>query len=42
MLEPVSDRPRIENDVSRVFEHFLRNFAVSFFVAGAAFGEVGW
>ena len=36
-----SDRPRVVNDVSYVFGVFLSNFAVSFFVAGAVFGEVG-
>ena len=41
ILGSFSDRPRIGNDVSPVFEHFLWNFAVSFFVAGAVFGEVG-
>ena len=41
MLGSFSDRLRIVNDVSPVSGDFLRNFAVSFFVAGAAFGEVG-
>ena len=41
MVGSWSDRPRIGNDVSPVFGDFLRNLAVSFFVAGAVFGEVG-
>ena len=36
-----SDRPRIVNDVSSVFKDFLRNFGMSFFGAGAVFGDVG-
>ena len=40
-LGMVSDRPRIGNDVSAVFEKFLRNFGESFCVAGAVFGEFG-
>ena len=34
-LGMVSDRPRIGNDVSAVFEKFLQNFGESFCVAGA-------
>ena len=41
MVGSCSDRPRIGNDVSSVFGDFLCNLAVSFFVAGAVFGEVG-
>ena len=41
ILGMVSDRPRIGNDVSAVFEKFLRNFGDSFCVAGALFGECG-
>ena len=41
ILGSFSDRPRIGNDVSPVFGDFLSNLAVSFFVAGAVFGEVG-
>ena len=41
MLETVSDRSRIGNDVSSVLEKFLGNFGESFCVAGAVFGEVG-
>ena len=41
ILGMVSDRPRIGNDVSAVFEKFLRNFGDSFCVAGAVFGEFG-
>ena len=41
MLGSWSDRPRIGNDVSPVFGDFLWPLAVSFFVAGAVFGEVG-
>ena len=41
MLGSFSDRSRIVNDVSAVFEKFLRNFGVSFCVAGAVFGGVG-
>ena len=40
-LESFSDRPRIGNDVSAVFEKFLQNFGESFCVAGAVFGEFG-
>ena len=36
-----SDRPRIGNDVSVVFEKFVRNFGELFCVAGAIFGEFG-
>ena len=37
-----SDRSRIvKNDVSAVFEKFVRNFGGSFCVAGAVFGDVG-
>ena len=39
MLETVSDRSRIVNDVSSVLEKFLY-FGESFWVAGAVFGEV--
>ena len=35
------DRPRIVKNVSPVFEHFVSKFAVSFFLAGAVFGEAG-
>ena len=41
MLGSCSDRPRIGNDVSSVFGDFLWNLAVSLFVPGAVFGEVG-
>ena len=41
MLGSFSDRPRIVNDVSPVFEKFLGNFGESFFAAGAVFGDVG-
>ena len=41
MVGSFSDRPRIGNDVSAVFETFLRNFGESFCVAGAIFGEFG-
>ena len=41
LLGSFSDRPRIGNDVSAVFEKFLRNFGESFCVAGAVFGEFG-
>ena len=41
MLETVSDRPRIGNDVSPVFRKFLPHVEWSFCVAGAVFGEVG-
>ena len=41
MLGSWSDRPRIGNDVSSVFGDFLCNLAVSLFVPGAVFGEVG-
>ena len=40
MLGTVSDRSRIVNDVSSVFVKFLSYFGLSFFVAGAVFGEV--
>ena len=36
-----SDRSRIGNDVSAVFEKFVGNFGESFCVAGAVFGEFG-
>ena len=41
LLGSWSDRSRIANDVSAVFEKFLRNFGGSFCVAGAVFGDVG-
>ena len=41
ILGSFSDRPRIGNDVSAVFEKFLQNFGESFCVAGAIFGEFG-
>ena len=41
MVGSVSDRSRIGNDVSAVFEKFVGNFGVSFCVAGALFGEFG-
>ena len=41
ILGSFSDRPRIGNDVSAVFEKFLQNFGESFCVAGAVFGEFG-
>ena len=41
MLREFSDRPRIGNDVSGVFEKFLRNVGESFCVVGAVFGDVG-
>ena len=37
MLGSFSDRPRIGNDVSAVFEKFLQNFGESFCVAGAVY-----
>ena len=37
LLGSFSDRPRIGNDVSAVFEKFLRNFGESFCVAGAVY-----
>ena len=40
-LGTVSDRSRIGNDVSAVFEKFVGNFGESFCVAGAVFGEFG-
>ena len=40
-LRSCSDRSRILNDVSAVFEKFVRNFGGSFCVAGAVFGDVG-
>ena len=40
MVGSFSDRPRIGNDVSTVFKHFLRNLGMEFCVAGAVFGEV--
>ena len=41
ILGSCSDRARIGNDVSAVFEKFLQNFGESFCVAGAVFGDVG-
>ena len=41
MVGSCSDLSRIVNDVSAVFEKFLRNFGGSFCVAGAVFGDVG-
>ena len=41
LLGSCSDRSRIGNDVSAVFEKFVRNFGESFCVAGAVFGEFG-
>ena len=41
MLGSCSDRSRIGNDVSAVFEKFVRNVGESFCVAGAVFGEFG-
>ena len=41
LLGSCSDRSRIVNDVSAVFEKFVRNFGESFCVAGAVFGDVG-
>ena len=41
MVGSCSDRSRIVNDVSAVFEKFVRNFGESFCVAGAVFGDVG-
>ena len=41
LLGSFSDRPRIGNDVSAVFQKFLQNFGESFCVAGAVFGEFG-
>ena len=41
MVGSVSDRSRIGNDVSAVFEKFVGNFGESFCVAGALFGEFG-
>ena len=40
MVGSCSDRPRIGNDVSAVFENFLRNFGESFCVAGARMPSV--
>ena len=40
MVRSCSDRSRIVNDVSAVFEKFVRNFGEPFCVAGAAFGDV--
>ena len=39
LLGSCSDRSRIGNDVSAVFEKFVGNFGESFCVAGAVFGE---
>ena len=41
MVGTVSDRSRIGNDVSPVFNYFLSDLWWSFCVAGAVFGEVG-
>ena len=41
MLGSFSNRPRIGNDISAVFEKFLGKFSVSICVAGAVFGDVG-
>ena len=41
ILGSCSDRPRIGNDVSRVFHKFLPDVKWSFCVAGAVFGEFG-
>ena len=41
MLGTVSDRSRVENDVSAVFSKFLSDVGWSFCVAGAVFGKVG-
>ena len=41
MVGSWSGRSRIGNDVSAVFEKFVRNFGESFCVAGAVFGEFG-
>ena len=41
LLGSCSDRSRIVNDVSAVFEKFVRNFGEPFCVAGAVFGDVG-
>ena len=41
MVGSCSDRSRIVNDVSAVFEKFARNFGEPFCVAGAVFGDVG-
>ena len=41
MVGSWSDRSRIVNDVSAVFEKFVPNFGESFCVAGAVFGDVG-
>ena len=42
MLGSCSDRSRlVYNDVSAVFEKFVRNFGESVCVAGAVFGDVG-
>ena len=41
MVGSCSDRPRIGNDISAVFEKFLGKFPESICVAGAVFGDVG-
>ena len=41
MFGSCSNRPRIVNDASAVFRAFLSYFGMSFFVAGAKFGEGG-
>ena len=41
MVGSCSDRPRIGNDISAVFETFLGKFPESICVAGAVFGDVG-
>ena len=41
ILGSFSDRPRIGNDVSSVFTKFLSHLGRSFFVARAAFGDIG-
>ena len=41
MVGSCSERSRIVNDVSAVLVTFVSHFGRSFFVAGAAFGEVG-
>ena len=41
ILGSCSDRSRIVNDVSAVFEKFLGKFQESICVAGAVFGDVG-
>ena len=41
MVGSFSNRPRIVNDVSAVFEELPRNLGELFVVAGAVFGDVG-